>query len=445
MDPYLGIDIGTGKCAAVLVRPGQAGPIAAEARAHRADRGAGLQDGARLIEAAGECVRALPAEGRAGARGVAVTGQMHGVVGWNADGAAATPLHTWQSAVDDLESLRALPGCSGLRHGYGGATLGAAQRDAGGFAGRFSGTIQDYLVWLLCGNPATALIDATDAASWGFFDARAGVFDPVAVEALGIAPERLPTVVAPGSRAGVLSAEWARAWGLPAGIEVKAAIGDNQASVLATARRPEREVYLTLGTGGQISLLVPARDYDRYEGRVELRPYPGGDFLAVGAPLCGGDSWAALIRYGKSALEAFGMEAGEPGDLYRATDAAAARVLEAPDFDASSLPDFTPRFLGERDGPEQRASLSGLSLENFRFDRVAAALALGTLRNLRSMMPEELLRGRDVLFGSGNAFRLNRSLRLAAEKVFGFPLTMPEGREEAAVGATRLFFPKDRG
>ena len=65
---------------------------------------------------------------------------------------------------------------------------------------------------------------------------------------------------------------------IPSGIPVTAALGDNQASLLATLGQPERELALTLGTGGQVSAVLDSREPGFLAGRsatFEIRPYPG--------------------------------------------------------------------------------------------------------------------------------------------------------------------------
>ena len=117
-----------------------------------------------------------------------------------------------------------------------------------------------------------------------------------------------------------------------------------------------------------------------------------------------------------------------------ALDAEAERELESAD-----LPQFSPSFLGERNDPAARGELSGLTLDNFRIGKVAAALARGIAENLRRMLPEALLDGKSRLAASGNGFRRNRSLCRAAELVFGIPLVRSAFTEEAACGAALLF------
>ena len=432
MNLILGLDIGTTKDAAVLFDGDTFRCIACTGIVHHADTGSGLQDPERHLNAVRKAVNGLPKALRKGVRGIGISTQMHGVVCWNEVPGATTPLYTWQSRTDGLEQLRRLPGCGRLRHGFGGATLGMLARSGELKQWTHYGTIGDYIVCHLTGT-AEAMIDRGNAAGWGLMEFDGSGFDPKAVKALGIPADFLPEVVPPGAAAGKLCRQWSKQLGVPETVEVKAALGDNQASVLAAIRDPDQDISLTLGTGAQISVVVPNREAKRWKDRVELRPYFGETALAVGAPLCGGAVWTALMDFWKSGFAAAG-ENPDAETLFRMLDAAAERELESPD-----LPRFSPSFLGERNNPDARGELTGLTLENFTCGKVAAALARGIAENLRRMLPEELLAGKSRLAVSGNGFRRNASLCRATELVFGLPVVKPEFTEEAACGAAMAF------
>ena len=432
MNLILGLDVGTTKTAAVLFDTDTLCCAACTGIVHHADEGSGRQSPARHLAAVREAVSALPADLRRTVCGIGVSTQMHGVLCWNTIPGENSPLYTWQSHTDDLEVLRKLPGCGRLRHGFGGASLGMLARTGDLKKWTRCGTIGDYAVCHLIGRNE-AVMDRTNAAGWGLMDFDAEGFDLAAVTALGIPFGMLPQVFPPGSRAGSLCPEWSRLLGVPEGVEVKAALGDNQASVLAAVRDPARDISLTLGTGAQISVVVPNQTAKLWTDRVELRPYFGENVLAVGAPLCGGAGWAALANFLKSAFAAAGTGIGDDA-LYGMLNSAAARELEADD-----LPSFRPSFLGERDDPAARGTLSGLTLDNFDCGKVAAALARGLAENLRRMLPAGLTAGKSHLVGSGNGFRRNMALCRAAELVVSLPLKKSSFTEEAACGAALLF------
>jgi len=281
----------------------------------------------------------------------------------------------------------------------------------------------------LCGR-TQALTDPTDAASWGLFDLRTLNWDACAVEAAGLPCALLPEVRPCGSRAGALASEWAADLGLPAGLPVAVALGDNQASLLATLHEPERELAMTLGTGGQLSAILPAGTpvpWELLAATHEYRPFPGGRFAVVAASLCGGAAWAWLP-------ERIAHWARELHIPCPAADELFARLDEL-GLAAQDVLRVRPSFLGERHAGSLRGSIENLDLTNLTLGNLARGLALGILANLKEMLPPSVLRNRARVVGSGNALRRSRLLQALVPQVFELPLTLTAGQEEAAVGA----------
>jgi sedoheptulokinase len=361
---------------------------------------------------------------------------MHGVLLLDGRGEPVSRLITWQDGrcLEEgwLDGLVSRTGAV-LRTGYGCATLAWLADHEGLPAGAASAsTIHDWIAAGLSGSPRP-VTDPTDAASWGLFRASALSWDEEAVRAAGIPREMLPRVVGSGCVVGRVPEEAAASFGVPAGAAVAAALGDNQASLVATLTEPEAELALTLGTGGQLSAVLPRSEpllVEPGEAGFEYRPFPGGLFMAVAASLCGGSAW----RWLASAVRDWLAELGQPRmpedrafeALNRAGEAAAGRLT------------VVPRFLGERYDPSLRGRIEGIGLDNFTLGNLARSLAEGIAANLRDMLPARLRAGRRRIRGSGNALVRNPLLRSAAERVFGLPLEMADLREEAAVGAALL-------
>jgi sedoheptulokinase len=436
---YLGIDIGTTKVAAVVIDGGRR-LRAVASRLHGARRpapaGRAEQDAPALLDAAWSAVRDLPAALRREVRSVGVTGQMHGVVLLDRGGGPCSPLITWQDGrcLENgfLDELSARTGRA-LSTGFGCATLAWLLRREGlPPSAVAASTIHDLAAARLCGRfpPVT---DPTDAASWGLFDLAASAWDARALAAAGVPPALLPRVVPCGSRAGEVAAEMAGLLGLAAGIPVAAAIGDNQASLLATLREPDKELALTLGTGGQVSSVLPAGakiDWAAPTPMFEYRPYPGGRYAVVAASLCGGAAWAWLADTALGWLKELGLPAPPRDELFvRLNDLGLA---------AADAVVVHPHFLGERHRPLLRGSVEGIGLANLGLGSLARGLARGIVASLRDMLPPWALAQRVRVIGSGNALRRNVLLQRMAEETFALPLVLSDGREEAAVGAAIL-------
>lgn len=441
----LGIDIGTTKTAAVLTdadRKVQAVVSRAHEAGHRNETGRAEQDVARHFETVGQLIRELPQEHREKVRAIGVAGQMHGALVLDGAGTPLTPLITWQDqrCLGEPQFLTNLNARSGhaLRSGYGCATL-CWLRAHGELppAAAAAATIHDWLVMRLCGQ-SRPVTDPTDAASWGLFNLRALNWDEGAVKAADVPRALLPDVKPCGSRAGVLDRTLAQDLGLPAGIPIAVALGDNQASLLATLREPERELALTLGTGGQLSAVLPAGTAIPWEllaATHEYRPFPCGRFAVVAASLCGGAAWAWLPESIAKWTKDLGLPCPAPDELF-------ARIDEL-GLAGQDVLRVRPSFLGERHAGALRGSVEGIDLNNFTLGNLARGLALGTLVNLKEMLPQSVLRNRTRIVGSGNALRRSRLLQSLTQEVFGLPLVLTEGREEAAVGAALNAIPNE--
>lgn len=441
---FLGIDIGTSKTAAVIV-DGSGSTVASGSVAHAADLPAGTglseQDPGMLLESARSVVAGLPNSARSTVAAVGLTGQMHGVLLLDMQGNPASPLVTWQDARCSMEFLADLRARTGfqLRTGFGCATLAwyaaAAKLPP---AASYAATIHDWVAARLCGL-ARPVTDPTDAASWGLFDLTFLGWDLEAVKKAGIPVGLLPEVVTCGEVVGRVSAETSERFGIPQGIPVTAAMGDNQASLLATLGNPEKELALTLGTGGQLSAVLPASDTGQLlaeapreaDSSWEFRPFPGGRLLAAGASLCGGSAWQWLAATVEKIQEELGMPRASRDNLYaRLNELAAA----APRADASGI-GVHPHFLGERHAPTLRGSIEGITLDNLSLGTLARSLAESIAANLRDMLPARFREGRTRVVASGNALERNPVLRQAASEVLGLAVVMSAPPEAAAVGA----------
>ena len=442
----LGIDIGTTKVAAVIVNTSKSGTLsrdglAVSSKAHLADieteSGFSEQNVEVLLETAGSVVRELPKRLRATVEAVGVTGQMHGVVVLGEHLQSAGPLITWQDKRclegSFLDVLRTRTGYA-ISSGFGCATLAwLIEKRQLPASARSACSIGDLLAARLCGSdrPVT---DPTDAAGWGLFDLKKLNWDFKAAQSVGLSGELLPAVVPCGSKVGTVCRDMAEDLGIPAGIAVAAAIGDNQASLLATLTDPEHELALTLGTGGQLSAVMPSPanlpdvpTKSNMETKYELRPFTGGRYVVVAASLCGGSAWSWLAESVERWLADLNLNPPPRDRLYeRLNELGAKAVRELA---------VKPHFLGERYDSSLRGSVSGIDMANFDLGQLAHGLAGGIIENLRDMLPEFAMAGRSGVVCSGNALRQNPLLQQAAGEVLGMPVRLSGLQEEAACGA----------
>jgi len=431
----LGIDIGTTKVAAVIINTDHR-LLASASIPHNAQLPGppdyAEQDVNILLETARTVVHRLPEDVRSCIKAVGVTGQMHGTIVLDKKNNPLTPLITWQDGrciADFLTHLNAAAGYE-LKTGFGCATLAWLCQNKKLPPGTAAcATIHDLLVAVLCGleKPIT---DPTDAASWGLFDLNSLQWDIDAVNAAQIPESILPEVLPCSTIAGRLSKEQAEQFGIPASIPVTVAIGDNQASLLATFTMPETQLALSLGTSAQLSAVLPPTTTATTLAtniKYEYRPYPGNRLAIVAAPLCGGSAWTWLVESIQKWFTDLCQPCPPKDEIYN--------KINQLGLHAKTNLTVKPNFLGERYDPDLRGLITGINMQNFDLPGLARALAKGIIENLKQMLPENALTGRTQIVGSGNALRKNPLLQSMVEEVFNLPLEMLHSIEEAATGA----------
>jgi sedoheptulokinase len=403
------------------------------------------QDPRRLRELAGEVLAEL-ASGGAGTnlsalQGLALTGQMHGLLCVDASGEPLSPLITWQdrrtagSPADEASTWAQLQarlagrdwqvnGCR-IQHGYGAATLFWLMAQAALPAGtRHVCTIAGWLGGQLTGQPPAA--DPTFAASWGVFDLVRGRWNTELIKALGLNVRLFPPVRPSGEKLGGLLPAVARHVGLPRGLPVFNPLG-----------RPASAVLLNLGTGGQVCWAVPS--FEAPGETVETRPLPGATaldpkFLRVGASLCGGAAYAWLNHTVRAWLAEFGLDAGEE-QVYERLNALAAACPDTRGLRARTT------FLGVRGDPTVEAgAIEGITLQNMTLGALARATLRGMVDELYGLYAAHGggQAGARQVVAAGGAVEHNPLLGTVIEQRFGLPVRPAPHPEPAAVGAAWL-------
>jgi xylulokinase len=112
--------------------------------------------------------------------------------------------------------------------------------------------VHGFLVQRLTGKFTTSLASAD---SFGLIDAGHDAWAEDLITGIGLRPEQFCDTVRPGEVIGEVTAEAAKATGLPAGIPVVAGLGDGQAACLGAGVTSLDRAYFNLGTavtGGPI-------------------------------------------------------------------------------------------------------------------------------------------------------------------------------------------------
>jgi len=340
--------------------------------------------------------------------GLAVAGQMHGVVLVDDRGAALRPAILWL----DQRAAAEAAGYAGLPCAYT-AVLG--NRPSPGMAG-------PVLCWLAAHEPHTlraswwalqpkdwlrlrltgrAATDPTDASGTLLFDLERDDWAVDLVKLLGLPGELLPPVLPSAAVAGPLLPGPAADLGLPPGIPVTVGAANTAAALHAVGLR-EGQAMLTLGSGGQWA--VP-------ETSPDLRPADTTNLFRAVGETC----------YRLAPVQNVGVTLNWVRNLFGVTwdelydTAARPGRHDAPAFD----PCLTP----ERWHHGATAVWTGLSLAHDREDLMRAALD-GVATLLRHRLDDLRAAGHHptqaILGGAGATHRAWRTL---LEETLALPLT----------------------
>ncbi|XP_005800873.2 sedoheptulokinase [Xiphophorus maculatus] len=445
----LGIDLGTTSVKAVLlaagcrtVAAGHSEPTAADVSDDRGIK-AKEQDPGGIINAVDRCLAQLPGDKLQHVSRVGLTGQMHGVLFWKANsgcdwsnGNYFTPrdtsqLVTWQDGRCSSEFLSSLPKPEshlGVSTGFGCATIFWYMKHRPQFLEDFSvaGTIQDYVVSMLCGLDS-CVMTPQNAASWGFFNTTSNQWNENTLKAAGFPIRLLPRCVPPGALVGQTHSAW---HGVPAGTPVGAALGDFQCSVYSCMSSPA-DAVLNISTSAQLTFAMPADftppDSPQLESSISYFPYFDSSYLAVAASLNGGNALATFVETLTAWMKELGVESRDPC-MYEKL------IGSALNQESSDLM-VSPTILGERHDPLCLGQVTNISSSNLSLGHVFRALCRGVVSNVTSMMPVEHLQRVGVrrLVGSGSALARNEVLRQEVERAF--PLQVVYGQNaDSAVG-----------
>lgn len=280
----------------------------------------------------------------------------------------------------------------------------------------------DWLTWRLRGfgpgNPDLTELttDRSDASGTGYWSAADEAYLPDLFElALGRAAQ-LPRVLGPRERAGETAGDIP---GVPAGIPVGVGAGDNAASALALGLEVG-DAALSIGTSGTVFARTTTAVHD-LSGTVAGFADCTGDHLPLVATLNAARDMDATARV-------LGVSIEEVGVLALQAPPGAGGLTLLPFFEGERTPNL----------PDARASLHGMSLENFTRENLARATAEGMIASL--VFGIDAVRRLDVpierLLVIGGGAR-GAAVRGILPQVVDVPVLIPTPGEYVADGAAR--------
>ena len=377
-----------------------------------------------------------------------ITGQMHGGLAFDANRQPLTNLITWQDRRANLSDSQQQGSFldSILRNCSESALYSAGSRPAAGFLGATlfvlsrqnklrleSGShvacVADWIAAELTDGPVAT--DPSNAQSLGLFDLEHRTWSDELLAACLVPRALMPEVRESGAVLGGLSTAVARETGLPAGLPVCNAIGDNQAAVLGSVPAGQPAIQINVGTGGQINWPVP--HFTRLPG-METRYLPVGRLMLVGPGLSGGDAYAWVNRTAAKWLAAFGVERSSD-EIYARMNELAAHLADEQDLVCE------PLFRGSRWKPTARGEFRGVTFDNFSLGHVAQSVLRGIAQGMYTFYEaagESSPRHLDRIIGSGNGLRKNPLLVREISRRFARPVWFPTHTQEAAYGAALL-------
>jgi xylulokinase len=334
-------------------------------------------------QAACLAVRAALGPAQAEVAGLAVTGQMHGVVLCTERAVVLRPAITWldRRAETEAADYQRLPQSMLARlgnapsPGMAGPILAWLARHEPDVYRRARWMLppKDWLRFRLTGSGVQAATDPTDASGTLLFDLARGEWAMDVVRALGLRPDILPAIRPSAEIAGPLLPSAAEQLGLPPGLPVATGAADTAASLLA-AHLPPRWGLLILGTGGQLIVPRPPNsdipssdipDSDTPNSDIPFSDYPDPR-LNLFRSADGGSYWLAGAQNVGVTLDWVRRTLGASWDeLYRTAE----RPWQA------DTPVFLPYLAGERwDHRDSGGAWTGLTLAHQRDDLLRAAL-----------------------------------------------------------------------
>uniref|UniRef100_A0A915CXU1 Carbohydrate kinase FGGY N-terminal domain-containing protein n=1 Tax=Ditylenchus dipsaci TaxID=166011 RepID=A0A915CXU1_9BILA len=237
---------------------------------------------------------------------IGISGQMHGVVLWNAESLFSADhtkismetwecsnLITWMDHRCNKEFLSKLPKWPNetIATGFGSVTLAwLKQNNKLDSKWGSSGTIMDFIATLLTNNAGQACISTQNAHGWGYRCGQQWTIKDNSNFPCHLFPKIIPNGQIVGKTKNC------EQFNLPENVGVLATMGDVQTSLMPILR--ENEAVIQLGTGSQIAFLV---DDAKWKDEL-ITSYPA----------------LTKVPYfnGKSVVVAVGMNAGNSLDVF---------------------------------------------------------------------------------------------------------------------------------
>lgn len=379
-------------------------------------------------EAIAQCFAELPAEARKTVAAVGVSGHQHGFVPLDASGKALYNVKLWNdtSTAEECRILTEAAGgadavvaevCNLMLPGFTAPKILWLKRNKPEAFARLKYVMlpHDYLNWLLTG---VYVAEAGDASGTALFNGIrrewskkiCSLIDPGLI---GI----LPSIVASDEPAGLVTAEAAARYGIPAGIPVSSGGGDNMMGAIGTGTVRDGFLTMSLGTSGTLYGYSDSPVSNPAQGLSGFNSSTGGYLPLLCTMNCtvATEQTRALFELDVKALDA----------LAASSPIGADGVVFLPFFNGERTPNL----------PNGRASIVGLTAANATRGNIARAAMESAIFGMRiGLEAFQALgfRAREIRITGGGA--KSPLWRQIAANVMNLPVKRPDNDEAAAMG-----------
>ena len=429
---FLGLDFGTSAVKALLVDGDQAviGSASAPLSVQRPAPGHSEQDPRAWWQAMLDAVDALGREhDLSGVLGIGLSGQMHGAVLLDAEGAVLRPAILWNDVRSQAECAELEAAFPALRQvagniampGFTAPKLLWVRRHEPEIFAR-TRTVLLPKAWLRFRMTGEMIEEMSDASGTLWLDVGARDWSDAALAATGLSRAAMPRLVEGSAPAGTLDADLAARWGMTRPPILAGGAGDNAAGAIGLGAINPGDAFVSLGTSGVLFAVTN-----------QFRPYPQAAVHAFCHAIP--DTWHQM-GVTLSAASSLSWWAGVTG----LTEAALLAEMGEPAEPSAAL--FRPYLGGERtphNDAALRGSFAGLSHDTGRAQLTQAVLE-GVAFSLRDCF--DALAASGTRIGSadviGGGSRSRAWIRIIAAAL-GIPLhRLAAGEQGGALGAARL-------
>ena len=258
---YLGIDLGTSGVKVLLIDGDQevVGSSGAHIEVSRPNPGWSEQNPADWIKATEDAIAGLKAKHPqefAAAKGIGLSGHMHGATILGADDTVLRPCILWNDTRSHHEAaeldanpiFRKITG-NIVFPGFTAPKLAWVRNNEPEVFAKVRKVLlpKDYLRLWLAGEHISEM---SDSAGTSWLDTGQRKWSKSLLDATHLTEDQMPALMEGTDHAGSLRAELASRWGLPPGVVIAGGAGDNAASACGMGTVKAGQAFVSLGTSG---------------------------------------------------------------------------------------------------------------------------------------------------------------------------------------------------